>query len=169
MADIKVKHLGVEIFYDESRNRWSVDDEETGITLNRVSLDEARKGIDAALRNKKKKTFKRFEAWYFEGYGHINWVKVTVTSYVERNSSYDLLCEAWITLPKSAELSSFRNSRKGRMKVSVSELYKVTKTNDSHIVKMLDITKQVAKLEKDRTKIMEKLTPIPIPAMPEDK
>ena len=165
MAGIHVSYKSVGITYNEDSNRWCVDDEKNGITLARASLEEAKKGVDAAFRKAKKSKSKPFEAWYAEGYGHSRWVKVMVTSFTDPDK-YRYRDEAWITLPK---VDGFKSSPKGRCKVLVSELFKVTKLNDSRIAKLQEFTKQISDLEKKSSVIREKLEPIPTPSLEESK
>lgn len=152
MAEIVVKHEGIAIQYDEVRNRWEVDDENHGVTLSRQSLEEAKKGIDQALKNKGKGRFARFKAWTKGSWGTgRDYVLVTVTSMIERDGPYSSN-QAWVTYPSEA-----KGRRPSREKMLTTYLYKDTARNRQRIQKINELHSQMRKLEDKYKKIEEKL------------
>jgi len=151
---VVVKHEGVEIKYDEFSNRWTVNDETNGITLSRLSLEEAKKGVTQALKNKGKGRHTRFKAWTRGGWGGAGKIfeLVTVTSLVDAGSTYHNREEAWITYPKVSE-----NRKPRREKTLVSYLYKDTAINRQRIEKITELNAQANKLSDKATSIEEKL------------
>lgn len=146
---IIVKHEGVEIKYDEVRNRWTVNDGEHGITLDRQSLEEAKKGITQVLKKQQTGRFKRFKAWYSSGWGYDKGYRlVTVTSVVEKVDSYSS-GEAWITYPKGKG-----DRRPDREKVMFQHLYKDTARNRQRVEKINGLRKQAEILD-NKTKGIE--------------
>jgi len=155
---VVIKHEGIEIKYDEFKNRWKVDDETNGITLDRVSLEEAKKGVTQALKNKGKGRHTRFKAWTRGGWGMGKAFElVTVTSLAEAGSTYHNREEAWITYPKVSE-----KSRTRREKTVVSYLYKDTAINRQRIEKITTLNAQADKLSDKAKSVEEKLDVIVI-------
>lgn len=148
---ITVKHEGIEIQYNETRNRWTVDDAEQGVTLERSSLEEAKKSITQALKNKGKGRFTRFNAWTTGRYGNARFVLVMVTSLVELVGLSYIREEAWVTYPKTSK------SNPKREKLWVSDLYKDTAVNRKRIAKITELRAQMHKLSGQATNIEDTL------------
>lgn len=150
---IVVEHEGIDIQYDEVRNRWEVDDEDHGITLSRQSLEEAKKGIDQALKSKGKGRFARFKAWTKGSWGAGRvYTLVTITSMIERDGPYSSN-QAWVTYPSTAK----GRNRPNREKMLTTYLYKDTARNRERIQKINELHGQIRKLEDKYKKIEEKL------------
>lgn len=153
--ELRVVHSGVEIKYVEHENQWKVDDAEIGITLRRGSLEEAKKAVDAKLRNAGKGKFKRFEAWKLDGYGSGRYFKVTVTSKVEE--SYRTSSQYWVSWKRIRKSYNGRHqyNESKREKVDAMNLFPTNATNDRKIARITELRKQIDVLS-DR---MNKITP----------
>lgn len=119
---MQTKHSDVYIEYDERRNKWTADDDDKEIQLERNSLAELKKAIDDRLRAKQEGRFKRFTAikkgrgWDFNKYE-----RVMVTSLLEE-SRYGREC--WISYEKTSE-----RERAKREKIVLKALYADTHEN----------------------------------------
>ena len=155
MSQVMVDHKGVTIYYNESEDHWYVDDDKYGITLSRKSLNDAKKGIDTALRKMDKGVHKRFLAWkYGKGWSDREWFLVEVTSLVEGHNwdGKRVVEQAWITYPKVG-----KQSRPDREKVQISQLSKDIPENRGLIEQIKKLDAQIRELHSRRSKVIEQL------------
>ena len=122
---MQTKHSDVTIEYNENTNKWSADDDDKEIQLERNSLAELKKAIDDRLRAKQEGRFKRFTAikkgkrYGYGGRGN-RYIIVTVTSILEPSQYHH---ECWISYEKIG------NARPDREKIFLSSLFTDTPKN----------------------------------------
>lgn len=119
---MQTKHSDIYIEYDEQRNKWTADDDDKEIQLERDSLSELKKAIDDRLRAKQEGRFKRFTAIKKgRGWGSGKYERVMVTSLLEK-SRYGGGC--WISYEVRSE-----KERAKREKTTLETLYADTHGN----------------------------------------
>lgn len=138
---ITVTHGGIEVRYEEHRNRWSFT--LRGRERSAESLAHARAAIDKPPPKKKADSeFKPFEAWYGGGYDGTDYRKVMVTSIAESRYSRQ---EIWI------------RDNDGRQKVKAEHTYPSNPKNDAIIEAILALRKQTDGLAKQIEREQSKL------------
>ena len=150
---IQSTHSGIEIEYNENTNKWSADDDDKEIQLERNSLAALKKAIDDRLRAKQEGRFKRFTAIkkgrrYGYGSKGNRYLIVTVTSILEA-TRYNIEC--WISYEKVG------NERPDREKIYLSNLYTDTPENREIMKVANDKMGHIEKEEENLKAIEEKL------------
>ena len=153
---MQTKHSGIFIEYNELRNKWTADDEDKEIDLERNSLSELKKAIDDRLRTKQDGRFKRFTAIKKgKRYGWDDkYIIVTITSILE--DDYRRKGECWIIYEK------IENQRPEREKIALSYLYKDTPENREVMKFANDMIDHIDKEKEKLLTIIEKLEKVSI-------
>jgi hypothetical protein len=147
---VKTTYGGVEIGYDEDRDKWVF--ELNGRERSAETLLNAKKAIDAKPPAKGKDAFKRFEAYKAEGYRSSRYSVVTVTSIAEATSRYNRgEIECWIL------------DKKDRSKVAAARLYKINEANDVRIATLKRLEEQASQIRQEMSDVEDQLEVIDLP------
>ncbi len=146
---MKVIYQEIEINYQESSDDWHFT--LRGRERTAKSLKAAKEAIDKPAP-KKTKPFERFDVWYSGRYGFDPEFKTaTVTSIVVGRYGRE---ECRVNCDGKIET------------VDASKVYTKSKKNDELVARILAINHEIAKMEKERDKLMKIMTPAKIE--PED-
>lgn len=145
MDTLKTQHNGIEITYNEKRNRWEF--ELRGHELSAATLALAKAAIDKPPP-KDKPPFTRCKAYTEHTWSGDGFETVEVTS-VAASQDWEPT-QYWIC-----------NSRAQRQKISRNDLYPVNEKNSALIAKILTLDNDLERLRGEREALKKKLQEMP--------
>lgn len=141
-TEIKTKHSGIEIVYDEASDRWLY--ELRGKERSSDTLALAKVAIDAPPP-KDKKPFAKVRAYWVK-WGEI--LSGTVTSIAQQSRYGSTGTQVWF-------VHDDKKQWRKREKVRLAEICPMTDENTASVQRVEEIERQIADLEKEATAIKD--------------
>lgn len=143
---MKTEHSGIEITYNEVKDRWEF--ELRGRSRSADSLAKAKEAINKEPVEKRKQAFPRFDA-YLNRYQN-GWGVVSVTSVAD--AGY-----------RSGEYFWISNAQRGREKESASSLFPVNEHNTRIVDEIKRFESQIETCQEQVSKLIGKLQMATVP------